>query len=132
MANYKGRFRSNYFGVKDVEAFQAFCEQHDLEFIEKDSLCGFLMNEGTEGGFQTTGWDEESEEETDTLDELCQHLAEGQVAIVMEVGYEKMRYLIGRAWVMNAAGESTFLDLTDLAIAAAKTLTSSQVTSIEY
>ena len=131
MANYQGTFRSNYFGVKDVEAFQQFCEKHNLEFIEKNSQCGFLMHPDTEGGFSTTGWDSENEEETDILADIAEHLAADQVAIVMEVGQEKMRYLVGHAWLVNAEGEEKFLSLADLALEAARSLSSADITGPE-
>lgn len=132
MANYVGTFRSNYFGVKDADAFQQFCEKHNLEFIEKDSRYGFLMHPDTEGGFSISGWDSEAEEETDILTEIAEHLATDQVAIIIEVGQEKMRYLVGHAWLVNADGEQKFLDLTDLALEAAKTLTTAEVSGPEY
>ena len=132
MANYEGTFRSNYFGVKNVDAFRQFCKKHNLEFIEKDSRCGFLMTDGTEGGFSISGWDSENEEETDVLAEIAEHLAADQVAIVMEVGQEKLRYLVGRAWLVNADGEQKFLSLADLALEAAKTLTTADITGPEY
>ena len=132
MANYQGTFRSNYFGVKDVEAFRQFCKTHNLEFIENASQCGFLMHPDTEGGFSISGWDSEAEEETDILAEIAEHLATDQVAIVMEVGQEKLRYLVGHAWLVNADGEQKFLSLADLALEAAKSLTTIEVSSPEY
>ncbi len=132
MANYVGTFRSNYFGVKDVDAFQQFCEKHNLEFIEKNSQCGFLMSPDTEGGFSTCGWDLHNEEETDILAEIAAHLAADQVAIIIEVGQEKLRYLVGLAWLVNADGEQKFLSLADLALEAAKSLTTAEVSGPEY
>jgi len=132
MANYEAKFRSNYFEVNDAEAFQAFCERHNLELIEKENRFGFLMSNSTEGGFSNNGWDTEAEEDTDVLGELCQLLAQGQVAIILEVGNEKMRYLNAQAWVINSEGKSKHLDLTDLAMEAAATLTTAEVLGPEY
>lgn len=132
MANYEAKFRSNYFEVTDAKAFQAFCKRHNLELIEKENRFGFLMSNRTEGGFSPNGWDAEAEEDTDVLGELCQLLAQGQVAIILEVGNEKMRYLNAQAWVINAEGELKHLDLTDLAMEAATTLTTADVAGPEY
>ncbi|MBS1808813.1 MAG: hypothetical protein JST84_11520 [Acidobacteria bacterium] len=119
MANYTAYFRSNYFAVKDVAQFQAFCAAFQLEMItdteNNQTLYGFL-NEGNEGGIPVTRYNEATDdwEEVDLLGELAAHLMEDYVAIVMEVGFEKMRYLIGMAHAVNAAGERMEVDLDEI------------------
>lgn len=119
MANYTAYFRSNYFAVKDVAQFQAFCAAFQLEMItdteNNQTLYGFL-NEGNEGGIPATRYNEATDdwEEVDLLGELAAHLVEDYVAIVMEVGFEKMRYLIGMAHAVNAKGERMEVDLDEI------------------
>jgi hypothetical protein len=119
MANYTAYFRSNYFAVKDVAQFQAFCAAFQLEMIRdtenNQTLYGFL-NEGNESGLPATRYNEATDdwEEVDFMCELAAHLTDGYVAIVMEVGYEKMRYLIGVARAVNAAGEMVEVDLDEI------------------
>ena len=53
--------------------------------------------------------------EFDSLHQLIgSHLVEGQVAVFVEVGQEKMRYLGGTAVAVNAAGETRRVDLDDI------------------
>ena len=132
MTDYEAKFRSNYFTVKDATAFKTFCEQYELEFIEKDGRCGFLMSFFTDNGFPLFAWDHEKEEGIDVLNNLIQHLAEGQVAIIIETGNEKLRYLKAQAWVISSEGKLKHLDLTNLALEAAKELTEEDVTGPEY
>ena len=48
----------------------------------------------------------------DFTEELSEHLADGWVAIIVEVGYEKMRYLHGYTEAFNNKGESIFKTLS--------------------
>ena len=119
MANYTAYFRSNYFGVKDVAQFQAFCAAFQLEMIttteNNQTLYGFL-NEDNEGGIPVTRYHEVTDdwEEADFMSELAAHLMDDYVAIVMEVGYEKMRYLSGIAHAVNAKGEMMSVELDEI------------------
>lgn len=45
---------------------------------------------------------------------IASHLEENQVAILVEVGQEKLRYLGGTAVAVNAAGETRRVDLDDI------------------
>ena len=119
MANYTVYFRSNYFAVKDVAQFQSFCDEFQLELITKrdasEPLYGFL-NQGNEGGLPTARYDEVTQdwEDADLLRTLATHLVEDYVAIVMEVGFEKMRYLVGEAHAVNAKGEIINVELDEI------------------
>ena len=118
MADYIAQMRSNYFQVKNAKQFQAFCQQYHLEVITEDDKAPAdnqrygCMVEGSipTGRYQTNGnWIE-----TDFLRELSRHLVKGEVAILMEVGSEKMRYLIGYACAVNAAGQFIEISLTEI------------------
>lgn len=116
MANYTATFRSNYFAVKDAELFKIFCDEFSLEMITKSegdvALYGFL-NKGNEAGIPLTRYNEGSGEweGVDFLSLLAEHLAPDYVAVVMEIGSEKMRYLIGEAYAINSKGQSVTLTL---------------------
>ena len=66
----------------------------------------------------TMGWTEaeldDGAREIDFLKELSTHLVEGEVAVVMETGAEKLRYLIGYAAAVNHKGETVDVALTDI------------------
>lgn len=118
MANYYGQFRSNYFRVKDLEAFKEWCEKYDLQFFQRTQdpeLVGF-GNRGWEHGFPEWISTEtiDGRVEVDLFQELAKHLQDNEVAIVMEVGQERLRYFTGYAIAVNAAGERLGIDLTDI------------------
>jgi hypothetical protein len=132
--------RSNYFAVKDLPSFRRFCRRWDLELINDDrDLYGFLCNESEyfqsheERGEYVLGWngagedeeedgeDEDGEDEDDgpiephpkaSFDEqLAALLASDNVAVVIEVDHDHMRYLVGRAWAVNSKHEKKELSL---------------------
>jgi hypothetical protein len=109
--------RSNYFEVKDPVAFEAFCSKWALELIrggEEEGtipLYGFLSN-GDEG-LPHSFYDAATEDyvEGAFMAELATHLVDGWVAVVREVGYEKLRYLVGYTVAINSKGKSLLVDL---------------------
>jgi len=73
----------------------------------EDELVGFL---GNNGNGQIFGYAEDDQgnvlEFEDALNMLATHLEEGWVAIVQEVGAEKLRYITGFATAINSKGET--------------------------
>jgi hypothetical protein len=142
MANYDASSRTNYFLVKDVEALKNALRtygitpatwgdsQRGAEFV----LANDAKNkpEGSVALFSMGTWpglDEDSvaerlgieDEETalpnahaSLIELVAEHLVDGQVAVFMEIGSEKMRYLGGTAVAVNAAGETKRVDLEDI------------------
>jgi len=121
--NYIGSTRSNYFAVKDPEAFKAFLQQFgDLELIEgeadKKGLFGFLVG-GDSGCLPSSkrapGAEGDVEDvDVDFIAELAPHLADGHVGVVIEIGYEGMRFLGGYASAFNNQGETKQISLDDI------------------
>lgn len=120
MANYTGSARSNYFRVRDEAAFLAWVETLPGVVARRDdedlSRFVLLVEEGDDGGWPNWLYDEqaESEEEIDLHAELADHLAEGEVAILEEVGAEKLRYLVGYAVAVNHRGEKLAVSIDDI------------------
>ncbi len=117
MANYIPASRSSYFQVKDAAAFAAFCKKWGVEMIrdgEHDELFGFLGDD--EAGIPSSYYDAEKDDYVDGnfIEELSEHLADGWVAIVREVGFEKLRYLVGYTVAVNSRGESIEVSLDDI------------------
>ncbi|MEP7343604.1 MAG: hypothetical protein ABI977_38140 [Acidobacteriota bacterium] len=119
MANYTAIFRSNYFAVKDAEQFNKFCDEFNLEMITKPegdgTLHGFL-NKGNEAGIPLTRLNKESGEwdGVDFLGLLAEHLMPDYIAVVMEIGSEELRYLIGEAYAINSEGQNVSLTLDEI------------------
>ena len=98
MANYEAVCRSTWFRVKDAEAFKRDMEQLCPEMMvwEKEGkaafgefcglpYCRYVCQDGVE-----------IKEEVVDISELVQsHLADGETAVVCEIGYEKLRYVSG-------------------------------------
>jgi len=131
MANYIPTWRSNTFKVKDLEKFMAWCnEWPGMEIVEDNEMKGkgdsakptgeklvtLLQAEDSESGIPSYFYNQETGEEVDRdfLVELATHLVSGWVAVLMEIGYEKLRYLTGVAVAVNNKGEIERVSLSDI------------------
>lgn len=136
MANYYGHFRSNYFKVKDIEAFKSWCDSVGVDYWEKsddselvaisssdqDDYGAIPSHESLDPDYDSDtpppGWTEEefaeSQREIDFLQELSKHLVEGEIAVVVENGQEKMRYLTGYAAAVNHLGELVEININQI------------------
>lgn len=125
MSNWTGMARSNYFAVKDMDGLAATLAPFDIE-IEQDTgehagkVC-LLAN--TDGG----GWpsfvhdDDDNEIEFDPAVHICPYLADDEILVLMEAGFERQRYCSGYASAFNARGERVELSLRDIYTKAAQT-----------
>jgi diaminopimelate decarboxylase len=121
MANYYASARTNYFAVTDLEAFKADIESKtsSVQVVsqEKDglTLVGLLGSDDDGGGFPFEYQDEDGEYvELDWAEIFKAHLEDGWVAIIMESGAEKLRYIAGYAVAYNSKGETVSLNLDDI------------------
>ena len=124
MANYYGVARSNYFHVGDPKGFTEWCDELGLTWEyestkeespdmrvaifsnEEDGWPSYLYKEGNDGEIE--------EREIDLPHELAQFLAPETVAVLMEVGNEKLRYLTGIAVAVHPSGETLQVTLGDI------------------
>src|SRR5439155_25710565 len=93
----------------------------DIEPIDgdpADSKLGLVaMISGTPDG---DGWpgsrvnDQDEVEDIDLAAELAAHLEDGWVAVLMEAGAEKCRYVAGWALAVNSKGETRQVSLEDI------------------
>jgi hypothetical protein len=120
MANYYGQTRTNYFAVKDPEAFKKALAKYPVEVItqERDgvTLYGFMDNDPNGGGDIYYHYDSDGNViEIDSYADLFkEHLEDDWVAVIMSAGSEKYRYLNGHAIAFNNKGEEIHLDLNDI------------------
>jgi hypothetical protein len=125
MANYYGSCRTNYFKVKDEKAFEAAVEAlPDIEFHRSDGaidakhegLYCILGNNADGAGWPTHQYNEKLDDynDFDLVSEVYPHLADGEVAIFMEVGAEKLRFLVGYTEAVNNTGERVEVSLLDI------------------
>ena len=119
MADWYGTARSNYFKVRDNEAFKVFMQDLSsmiTEYNDADNTWWIRADDYGNGGFDWTVYDEnfEPDDSVNAMDELASHLQEGEVAIFLEAGAEKLRYITGNALAIAWTGEITEIDLTDI------------------
>jgi hypothetical protein len=117
MADYNGYARTSYFEVRDLEVLQAAVEPLEVEVVVEDGRperVALLSNE--DWGWPDQYWNEaeQTDVEIDLVSLVADHLADGWVAVFMEVGHEKLRYLFGNAVAVNARGETRQVDLTGI------------------
>lgn len=141
MANYIATCRTNYFNVKDLDALVSEFKDHGITLStwetargEDDLILapgGPQQPEGSVALFSYGGWasmDEEAvamrlgldddEEVASKYEDIFQlvaaHLVDDSVAVFMEVGSEKMRYLFGQSVAINSKGEMRTLNIEDI------------------
>ena len=114
MANFEGTARTNYFQVKDDSAFRAWAHHHSLQVLDGPGGVALLPSVFDDGGFCLRHEEDDDSEGLDIVDAITEHLAPGSVAVVMEIGHEKMRYLSGWAVAFNDRGDRVQLSLDDI------------------
>lgn len=113
MADYQACFRTNYFWVKDQTAFLDWVatlpgiEAHRKTPSAEDSAFALFANDGPPS-FDT------SDNEVHFSTDLAPHLADNEVAILLEIGHEKLRYLVGQATAIHPSGRSIAISLDDI------------------
>ena len=117
MANYIGAARTNYFKVKDDKAFlDAMGDISNIEVVQNENGYALLGDDPDSGSFPS--WDHDFETDEDIEIELSKivasHLVDNEVAIFMEAGAEKLRYINGYAEAVNNKGEHQEISLMDI------------------
>ena len=158
MADWYGSARSNYFRVRNIEAFKKLCERWNAQFWEEgkydektktNKKTGRVAFSGEDdhGGLpyyrseevklgdlppkkraataKAQGLDpkdpealketvEVEYEQDDFFNELAEQLVDGEVAVMMEAGAEKLRYVSGWAIAINSKGKRVVVGLDDI------------------
>lgn len=142
MATYYATARTNYFRVKDKAAFTTALAaafptasldvvdgyQGDppgsVAVLERD---GYGWPHGCGEGYVIDGHPRPDDDEVcaqceqrfgdhhdDVTAVIAEHLVDGDVAVLMEVGAEKMRYLLGTAIAVDSTGTTVTVGLDDI------------------
>lgn len=109
MANYYSVCRTNYFRVKVEEDFESCMKNYSVE-VHKNGEHYALISE-CESGFPAL---DEDDNEIEFSSVVADHLKDNEVAIFMEAGREKTRYVAGSALAINNRHETKFVDLYDI------------------
>ena len=135
MANYYETARSNYFFVKDVDAFKAELDGSGLNVETRNAgeltQVGLFADDSQSASFFEK-YDPETfeSEELDWTGIFKRHLVDNQVAIIMGAGAEKLRYINGWAEAYNNKGEKRVIGLSDIYKLAEEL--GSEITRAEY
>ena len=136
MANWYGTARSNYFRVKDAEVFVQWAKRRGLGVfkIERGADIFAIHGGDSTGDGSWPSYDLDEDSEIDLVRELAEHLPKGQVAVLMEIGAEKLRYLTGVAIAVNHKGRVVQLTLSDIYYKAARAfrVAESEITQATY
>lgn len=116
MANYYGSARSNYFKVKDPDAFKAWAQSLSCVGVwnGENGSFGIYSDCPDSGCWPSTKWVDDEPVDIDLEAELAEHLQEGEVAILMQCGAEKLRYVSGYAIAVNHLGETVSVCLAEI------------------
>jgi hypothetical protein len=110
MANYYGAARSNYFQVKDLNAFKASLHPFNVQIVEDPRGITLLSK-------SDSGWDwynPKTDEPADEVDLISRHLQKNEVCVLMETGAEKLCFLGGYAVAFDHTGKEVSLNLNQI------------------
>lgn len=125
MANYICKIRTNYFRVKDPDAFRNFMgmvygAEGNVELWESRDGNGVVQfGFGADSGIAGL----RSGEENDDLDEssydafiegLQLHVEDDDAVIILEIGSERLRYVVGSATIITKQ-HCEYLSISDIA-----------------
>lgn len=118
MSNHYGAARSNWFKVKNADAFKAaLAPISGLGIWEENGYFGVYEDDGDGSGSWPSQVENEETgdyEEFDLFAIIAGHLVEGQVAVFESSGAEKLRYLTGHATAIHSNGERIDIDISDI------------------
>lgn len=111
MANYYASARSNYFRVKDLDAFKSALEPFQVEIHESNEGKVCLLSHADSGW---DWYDPTTDENFDGCYVISPHLDDGEVCVLMESGAEKLCYVSGYAVAFNNEGREVTVSLSDI------------------
>lgn len=128
MADCITKTRSNYFHVKDEDAFRAFMERvygSDKVKVEQNAAGAFaFFCNGEISGLKNAACDEDDDAAESAYDEFTEglrtHVADNDAIIITTIGYEKLCYLYGTVEIITAKDGWVYTDLANTAIGIAR------------
>jgi hypothetical protein len=124
MADYRATCRSNYFRVTCLKSFEHWAWFSGLAVWYGDNG-KVAITSADSFGWPTERSEPEADDqldEFDLLNELAGHLADGEVAVLMESGSENLRYIAGSAFAVARGKEPVRISLDSIYELAAREL----------
>jgi len=114
MSSFEAIGMTNYFRVRDLPEFidalgdypaVVFKNSEDPSLISLSAEC-----------YDDQGWHDTTRDgqKFSIFATVAKHLEDGEVAVFMQVGGDRLRYLGGKAIAVNSAGKRTTVDLSDI------------------
>lgn len=108
MGTWIGTARSNYFLVKDADAFRVWADEVGL-FVsdrldhQRTRRYAVLADEGAGWPSVVPTSDRNGWRDFDLVTELAAHVVPGEIVVCVEAGAEKLRYITGEAVAFRVA-----------------------------
>ncbi len=122
VATYYGQGRTNTFAVRDVDAVKAALADYEIEVIERGDSQVTLLANSEDGDFSVWTFDDEGDTEDSVFipDMIADHLQDGQIAVFVHSGWEKMRYMSAWGLAVHSDGRQIRISVDDIYAIAAK------------
>ena len=106
MANYYELGRTNYFNVKEPEVFKEELSNYSVELISNSQgQVGFISGDLEDGiPWMKYNPDTEEDEEIDWVEIISRHIVPDELAIMVWIGNEKLRYLSSGVIAIDSNG----------------------------
>lgn len=134
MANTEYSARSNYFHVRDKDAFTEWAKKRELTIEVSSSDETMFAIFPIYGGWHE--WNDEDENgeftEIDMAEELSKHLIDNEVAILQQVYNQKLRFLGGISTAVISDGSRLDIDIDDIYKMVKDKFPNMAVTEAEY
>lgn len=137
MANYYGSSRTNYFRVDPAkaDAFDAWCKEYKIQRVARDGRVALFPGDYTDDdtfpSYDPDLEEKEGDGNFNFAEALSAFLAPGSVAVIREVGAEKLRYLHGHAVAVDHTGKLAYVNLDDIYGIAATEFPAAEITRAE-
>lgn len=141
MSNYYCAARMNYFRVDPAKqaAFDAFITKYKINVVTEDTDTGrvaCLPGEWTDSGefpsYDADLEDEGKNPEIDFIGTIATFLAPGSVAIIVEAGHDKLRYVQGYAVAIDHTGRTVEVSTNDIYKLAETAFPDAEITKAQY
>lgn len=126
MANFEGVMRTNYFHVKNADVFFRFMDEVEtddgkLQVLKKGNVADNLLGFGCYGEILGVKDPKTGVVDYDAfLSKLQEHVVDGECIIILQVGHEKLNYVVGCATIITPEAIRTE-DISSAALAKART-----------
>ena len=117
---HQGHYNNSCSVNTDIELYEPYDEEGNDIIMSSDE-----EHEDIKGEIRKFEYDFD-----DFLEDLTKHLEENEVAIMIECGAEKLRYITGVAYAINSKGETSTINLNDIYEEA--NLLGNNITAAEY